>query len=316
MDLFAFNHIGERAQISSVTMEIDLLSGPSTFLSRQVEASRVFFFDDSDDTEMADFDVRCGGFERCRPDYCIDRPGFPWFLLEFVHGGEGKLTLDGAESSLSSGMFFLYGPGIEHHIASDPEKPLRKYFVGFSGAGADLFLKQYGLHPGMVSQCQKAEPIRRTFDTLIERGSRNSSYSRPLCTVLVQQLLLMCREDAVDAGSTDTRAYATFRRVKDCITSRYLELGSLDAVATACEIDAPYLCRLFARFHDESPYQFLVRLRMQHAASLLLEGSSPIKQVARACGFPDPFHFSRVFKSVHRIPPSRFREAMLTKTPR
>ena len=313
MDLFAFNDIEDRAQESSVAMETDSLSDPSTFLSRQVEASRVFFFDDS---EAADFDVRCGGFERSRPDYRIDRPGFPWFLLEFVHAGRGTLMLDGAESVLKPGMFFLYGPGIEHHIESDPGKPLRKYFVGFSGTGADLFLKQYGLHPGMVSQCQKVDPIRRTFDMLIDRGSRNSSYSRPLCTVLVQQLLLMCREDAVDAGSTGTRAYATFRRVKDYITARCLELGSLDAVATACEIDAPYLCRLFARFHDESPYQYLVRLRMQHAASLLLEGSSPIKQVARACGFPDPFHFSRVFKSIHRIPPSRFREAMLTKTPR
>lgn len=271
------------------------------------------FFCDQSETE--DFDVRCGGFERCQTDYRIDRPDFPWFLLEFVHGGRGTLLLDGARYALKPGMFFLYGPGIEHHIASDPNKPLVKYFVGFSGIGADLFLKEYGLHPRMVSQCQKAEPIRRAFDTLVERGSRNSIYSRPLCVAIVQQLLLMCREDAVDAGSTDTRAYATFRRAKDCITARYLELGSLDAVATACEIDAPYLCRLFARFHDESPYQYLVRLRMQHAASLVLEGGVSVKEIGRVCGFPDPFHFSRVFKSVHRIPPSRFRAAMLTKTP-
>lgn len=291
----------------------EVFSHSTAFLSRQVETSRVFFLDDS---EPADFEVRCGGFEQTRPDYRIDRPDFPWYLLEFVHGGRGTLTLDGAKSILQPGMFLLYGPGIEHLIASDPENPLQKYFVGFSGAGADLFLRQYGLHPGMVSQCQTTEPIRRTFDTLIERGSRNSSYSRPLCAALAQQLLLMCREDAVDVGSTDTRAYATFRRVKNYIHAHYLELGSLDAVATACESDAPYLCRLFARFHDESPYHYLVRLRMQHAATMLLEGSSPIKEVARACGFPDPFHFSRVFKSIHRMPPSRFREAMLTKTPR
>ncbi len=98
-----------------VAMETDSLTDPSTFLSRQVEASQVFFFDDS---EASDFDVRCGGFERCQPNYRIDRPGFPWFLLEFVHGGRGTLILDGNESPLKPGMFFLYGPGIEHHIAA------------------------------------------------------------------------------------------------------------------------------------------------------------------------------------------------------
>lgn len=286
---------------------------PASFMSRQVESSRVFFFDEPG---SSDFEVKCGGFERCRPDYRIDRRDFPWFVIEFVHGGRGKVSLNGVETALKSGVFFLYGPGIEHHIATDPEKPLLKYFAGFSGKAAAELLARHDLPPGMVSHCLKAEPIRRAFDTLIERGSRNSKYSRPLCTAIVQQILLICREDAVGAGSTDTRAFATFSRVKQCIERRFLELGTLEAVAAACDLDAPYLCRLFARFHDESPYQFLTRLRMQHAASLLLEGHASVKEVAATCGFPDPFHFSRVFKSVHRVPPSRFREAMHAKKTR
>ncbi|TAE76896.1 MAG: AraC family transcriptional regulator [Verrucomicrobia bacterium] len=286
---------------------------PPAFLSRQVESSRVFFFDAPNG---ADFQVRCGGLERCRPDYRIKRQGFPWFLLEFVHGGRGSLVIDGAEATLKSGVFFLYGPGVPHRIVSDPDKPLVKYFVGFSGEGAADFLARHELAPGMVSQCLKAEPIRRAFDTLVERGSRNSKYSQALCAATVQQLLLMCREDAVVAGSTDTRAFATFSRAKKAIEDGFLGFASLEAIATACQLDGPYLCRLFARFHDESPYQFLTRLRMRHAASLLLEGGLSVKDAARATGFADPFHFSRVFKSVHRVPPSRFREAMHAKQPR
>jgi AraC-like DNA-binding protein len=294
-----------------------IVSRPATpspsFLSRQVESSRVFFFDEQ---AAADFQVRCGGLERCRPDYRIKRAGFPWFLLEFVHGGRGTLAIGGVEAVLKAGVFFLYGPGVPHRITSDPDKPLVKYFAGFSGPGAADFLARHELAPGMVSQCLKAEPIRRAFDTLVERGSRNSKYSQPLCTAAVQQLLLMCREDAVDAGSTDTRAFATFSRAKQLIEQDFLRFATLDAVAAACQLDGPYLCRLFARFHDESPYQFLTRLRMRHAASLLLEGGLSVKDAARATGFADPFHFSRVFKSVHRVPPSRFREAMHAKQPR
>lgn len=73
---------------------------------------------------------------------------------------------------------------------------------------------------------------------------------------------------------------------------------------------SPYLCRLFARFHDETAYQYLTRLRMGHASRLLLEPDASVKSVADALGFTDAFHFSRVFKSVHQVPPSRFRRAM------
>jgi AraC-like DNA-binding protein len=289
------------------------LSDQSPFLSKQVDSSRLFFCDD-DDTN--DFSVKCGGLERCRPDYRIDRKDFPWFLLEFVLSGRGQVTLDNIATPLKPGVFFLYGPGIEHCIVSDSDEPLVKYFVGFSGAAASRFLKRFHLVPSMVSQCLETEPIRRAFDTLIERGARNSSHAPSICALIVQQLLLMCKEGAVDSGSTETRAYETFNRAKQCIENGYLQFDTLEAVATTCKIDAPYLCRLFARFHDESPYQFLIRLRMQHAAMLLLEGIQQVKDIALACGYTDHFHFSRVFKSVHRVAPSHFRVAMHAKQSR
>ena len=118
------------------------LPNPSSFLSRQVESSRVFFFDEPD---PSGFEVKCGGFERCRPDYRIDRPDFPWFVIEFVHGGRGKVTLNGVEATLKPGVFFVYGPGVEHHIATDPDKPLLKYFTGFSGPEAAEFLQRFDI---------------------------------------------------------------------------------------------------------------------------------------------------------------------------
>jgi AraC-like DNA-binding protein len=283
---------------------------PNSFLSRQIASSQVFFFDTRTPPGPG-LQVMGGGLERCRPEYQIDRPDFPWLLLEFVQSGRGKVTLNGVETGLKAGVFFLYGPGVPHRIITDPEKPLVKYFAAFSG-GEDV-LEELQLTMGMVSQCIKADPIRRVFDTFIDRGTRNSSYSRPICEAALRQLLYMCREDAVQASATETRAFSTYSRVRYYIEQNFTHIQSLEAVATACELDAPYLCRLFSRFHDESPYQYLTRLQMRRAATLLLQGNDAIKQVAAECGFNDPFHFSRVFKSFHRMPPTRFRESLHTK---
>lgn len=251
-----------------------------------------------------------GGFERCAADYRIDRQDFPWYVLELVSHGSGSLCLGGDEQELLPGSFFVYGPSVPQRIESSPGNPLGKYFVGFTGKAVEAFLECYDIQPGYVSRCVKGEPIRRTFDSLIDRGIRKSRLARPLCAIITRQLLLMCRDDAAEPVNTDTTAYATYSRGKEFIEKNHLSMTTLESIAKACGVDAPYLCRLFARFHDESPYQFLTRLRMEHASRILLGSDASVKSVAMQLGFKDAFHFSRVFKSVHHVPPSRFRQSM------
>ncbi len=284
----------------------------SSYVSRQVESSRLFFLESE---EEEDFSVVFGGYEKCGTDYRIDRRNFPWFCLEFVSGGAGTLMLGDKSHELRPGSFYLYGLELPHRIESDAEHPLGKYFVGFTGSGVGDFLALHKIDPGFVSRCLKGEPIRRTFDMLIDRGVRKSRLARPLCALITRQLLMMCRDDAADPGNTDSPAFATYTRVKEFVERDFLNIRTLAGIAAACGLDAPYLCRLFARYHDESPYQFLTRLRMDHASRLLLEENATVKSVAATLGFNDAFHFSRVFKSVHHVPPSRFRQSMHPQWP-
>lgn len=279
----------------------------SHYISHEVESSRLFFMDFAEEEA---FGVVFGGFERCAVDYQIDREDVPWFVLEWVSHGAGKLELGGVEADLEPGSFYVYGPAMPHRIVTSAAQPLRKYFVGFRGADVEPFLEQYEMRPGVISRGAKGEHIRRTFDTLIDRGIRKSALAGPLCAVITRQLLLMCRDDATGPVSTDSVAFGTYLRVRQFIEENFLNFNSLQAVAHACNVDAPYLCRLFARFHDESPYQFLIRLRMGRASELLLQAGSSVKSVAAALGFKDAFHFSRVFKAVNQVPPSRFRQSM------
>ena len=291
---------------------MESIQAATSFVSHEVESSRLFFLDPIEDENFA---VVFGGFERCSADYRIDRGDFPWYSLEFVSHGFGRLRLGDAEAELAPGSFYIYGPAVPHMIESSPDNPLGKYFVGFTGAEVGSFLERYDLQPGFISRCVKGEPIRRAFDSLIARGIRKSKLARPLCATITRQLLLMCRDDAAEPVNTDTPAYATYARCREFIERNFLTNTTLDAVAKACEVNAPYLCRLFARFHDESPYQFLTRLRMAHASRILLESDATVKEVAAMLGFNDAFHFSRVFKSVHHAPPSRFRQSMHPQWP-
>lgn len=252
--------------------------------------------------------VISGGYECCRPDFRIDRDELGYGCFEFVAGGAGNLRLAGRDVLLRPGVGFLYGPDTPHRIVADADHPLRKYFVVFRSEALAAELAELGLVSGMVMESTRIEAMTRAFDEMIARGERRTKWSQRLCGLMLRQVLTMAKEDALDPDLADTRAFRTFRRVQDFIERHYLELGTLDEIARRCDLDAAYLCRLFSRFQEETPYQCLTRLRMEHAARRLLETELSVKQVSEELSFSDPFHFSRVFKSVHRVPPSRFRK--------
>ncbi len=78
------------------------------------------------------FRVISGGLEYCRPDYAIDRQGFPHPVLEFVAGGAGRLVMGSVSHAVGPGSIFTYGRGVPHRIESDPARPLVKYFAAGS----------------------------------------------------------------------------------------------------------------------------------------------------------------------------------------
>ena len=85
-----------------------------------------------------------------------------------------------------------------------------------------------------------------------------------------------------------------------------LPASVVEEAARVCHIDPSYLSRLFQRFGHTTPYRFLTKLKMNRAATLLLDQRMFVKEVAEQLGFIDAFHFSRTFKRIYGISPERF----------
>jgi transcriptional regulator GlxA family with amidase domain len=82
-------------------------------------------------------------------------------------------------------------------------------------------------------------------------------------------------------------------------------------LAAQANVSPSHFFALFKKRTGCPPMDYFTRLRMSHAGRLLGTTSASVKEVAAALGYDDPFYFSRVFKSVHQIPPSRYRAARL-----
>jgi AraC-like DNA-binding protein len=275
------------------------------FFSAQISSARRFYLDLNPATSVP-LAVVSGGVEHCRGDYRMHRKGFRFPCIEFVAAGAGLLTLGRKTHPLGAGDIFAYGPRVPHDIQSDPDRPLVKYFVDFSGKRARQLLKAPAPAPGVVVQTSAPSDIRRLFEDLIDAGLRSTPFRSRICSVIAEHLLLRISETAVAPGTVGTTAFETYQRCHRYIADHYLQLKGLAEIAEQCQLDGSYLCRLFERFDYESPYQYLTRLKMIHAAEQLQIPGTMVKQIAAQLGCGDPFRFSRTFRRVLGVSPKKF----------
>ncbi|MBN1610818.1 MAG: AraC family transcriptional regulator [Polyangiaceae bacterium] len=276
-----------------------------SFFSAQISSARRFCLSlDPDSSER--LGVPYGGCEHCAPDYVIERDKFPYFTIEFVAKGEGKLVLNGAVYSLTPGTLFSYGPNIPHRITTDPRDTLVKYFVGMTGTEAEDLLRRYGPVPGTVVHTSAPSDILALYDDLIRSSLRGTAFTEQIAALVLEQIILRIAETSVAHGLAGGAAFATYFRCRRHIEEHWGEVATLDQLASECQVDPAYVCRLFRRFDQQSPYQYLLKQKMTHAANRLMVEGVSVKQVADELGFSDAFHFSRVFRKVMGMPPGRF----------
>ena len=290
-----------------MTDSVPLTHSVPEFFSPHVREARRFYLDLAPSARQP-LAVVCGGFERSTPDYAIERADFPYFAIEFVVHGKGTLSLSGQQVPLLPATVFAYGPDVPHRINTDRDDPLAKYFVDFVGRRAGALLRQQDLAPGTSGRVAAAGEIQRVFDDLIRNGLGSTRRTPELCAALLEYLILMIGESLSTWEAAQTPAYATYERCRAYIQENYMALTSLPQIAAPCHVSPAYLCRLFRRYDHQTPYQLLMRLRMNRAAERLQNPDVLVKQVAAEFGFDDPFHFSRAFKNVLGLSPERFRQ--------
>ena len=276
------------------------------FIASQIREYRYFFLNLTP-PQQSKLTVVCGGWERCAPDYRIDRNDLEFYCLEYVAAGSGSLTLHGIESKLTPGSVFAYEPFAPITIQTSEEDPLVKYFISFVGHEADSIIRSKTLGPHGVAHLHDAQPVQEAYEQLLETGRKGGSLAPRSCALLLELLSVRLEENAHVAMSVQSRARESFARCRTELQKHFRTIQSISRLAELSDLDPAYLTRLFYRFAGESPYDLLIRFKMNEAAAHLTGGRHTIKEIAAQVGYTDPYHFSRVFKKHYGITPSAFR---------
>ncbi|MDR2103022.1 MAG: helix-turn-helix domain-containing protein [Treponema sp.] len=104
------------------------------------------------------------------------------------------------------------------------------------------------------------------------------------------------------------RHASALRKAERFIWDNYTRKISLQEIADASGLSAPYFSTIFKEEMGENLSAYLNRLRAEKAAVMLTETDLPLSEIACICGFEDQSWFSKIFKNFAGVSPGKYRE--------
>jgi AraC-like DNA-binding protein/ligand-binding sensor protein len=102
------------------------------------------------------------------------------------------------------------------------------------------------------------------------------------------------------------------RRAKAYISGHYGDPVGLDEMARTMHVSTFYFCKTFKKATGLTFTDYLGRVRVEKAKSLLLNPHLRISEIAYTVGFQSLTHFNRVFRKLTGESPTDFRENLKT----
>lgn len=232
--------------------------------------------------------------------------------LIFITGGKGHIILQNKRYEFKEDTLLYICPNAQFSIKSDAEESLYGLTVHFSYATVgfnsdkwDITMNNDTLSLNFVQILKDYYQINDTFKKMVEGWDAKLPGYEFITKTLLQQLLFEIFQNI----KNNNQNYSTSLKVERVIEYMRRNIDNkltLSDLSKLVQLSSAYLSRAFKETTGYSVIEFFNKIKVDKAKELIIEGDKNIKEVAQALGFTDEFYFSRMFKKIEGISPSKF----------
>ncbi len=139
-----------------------------------------------------------------------------------------------------------------------------------------------------------------------EATNRSIGHEASLLAYLLELMIFLSREYS-RIGTTNGKALLRVGELIGLLERDYARRWRLSDLAAEAHMSESNLLATFKEATGQSPIDYLIHLRLQHAAELLCRGPRSISEVAYSVGFEDSNYFSRQFRRTMLTSPREYR---------
>lgn len=253
--------------------------------------------------------------------------GYNEYEMHFFLDGHGTFLCGKTRYHIAPEKFFITAPGEFHSIIPDmTARPITYYAVLFSCSESDVVplrllcevfeKKAQGLSVSSVFRLQ-CEEITKLFKLGDEAFAKSAEFA--LLSLLFQiyrHAGLSCVDSCDQLRvAQDEKKHPTghthVSRALHVMQKNVRKNLGVDEIARLLALSTEHFIRTFRGEIKLTPYQYMLRLKIEGASGLLISTTKSVGEIADWFGFENQFHFSRCFKKCTGVSPLEYRKTYL-----
>lgn len=233
---------------------------------------------------FSDLNPLIAGEHFCDPDYGVKPQRRNYVLIHSVADGKGTFYTGDKAYPVGPDEAFLILPGQLTHYHADSHDPWHYRWVGFDGSLSKDFSKLPPVFPLPQS----------VFQDMLRAADAASLTEHRMAAELFRLYARLF--------SRNTTQNLHVEKVQNYIKTSYMLPIRIEDIAKHLNLDRRYLAWLFKKETGQSMQEYLIQVRVEAAAALLLRGYS-VKETAGLVGYGDVANFSKMFKKNYGASP-------------
>ena len=225
------------------------------------------------------------------------------FCMHLAYKGEATLSVGGIEYLLTPGTLFITFPYQQYEIIDHGN--FTYLYITFSGVGAEKLLSQFNIH----TQRMVFESFSHVTDFWMTSIRRVNPGNILILTesVLLYTLSYINQIDHKSDNENSSEFDAVLEYIHNNFADPDLTIGKLADIFC---FNRKYLSSLFAKKMELKFTEYLAKIRIEYAEKLLKTDKLTVGELAGKCGFSDPFYFSKTFKKLTGVSPSKYQKGV------
>jgi len=197
----------------------------------------------------------------------------------------------------------LWEPG-QAHLYGDPEHRFRHTWIHCAGARVANLVNSSDIPLNTPFALTRPLAVEHfLWEVYLEMTEHDTPQPDIVCNTFHNGLIELKRQLEGDRSALP----AELAGLNQFLGSHLDERITLAEMAGKVHMSRSHFSREFRRYTGVSPVEYVIRLRLQTAISLLADRNRTISEIAKEVGYEDPFLFTRQFKQRYNVSPREFR---------